>query len=239
VKNSLFDSIQNLRKVINEDGDMLPTEEVEVKPEITDEMVEELFNAIPDSAGLDKEQFKQGLQVELEHYDTANKEMTTIANIVVDHLKEIPTYYTYLSEMEAKAAEDAKASETPAEETPAEEAPVVTEEPVEGTTEGKIPAKPSEYSEKDIKTLMEDTIKYVPKGEYQTADAQGVLTGNTTILDVAIEGELIKEENGKKLIKLVKKSVDEPDIFILVDVPLESKAKEVKTDKTDKVENIK
>jgi hypothetical protein len=157
--------------------------------------------------------------------------MTTIANIAVDHLREIPTYYTYLSEMEAKAAEDAKASEAPAEKAPEAEAPVA-EEPVGGAMEGKIPTKPTEYSEKDMKTLMEDTLKYVPKGEYEVADAQGVLTGNKVTVDPAVEGEVIKEENGKKLIKLAKKN-DEPDVFILVTIPLESKAKEVKSDKTE------
>ena len=150
--NKLFENIAAISKVVNEDGDLGPEPQVEVKPEITPELVEEIYNAIGDDS-INKEQFGMGLQVELEHYDSVMKDMNTVASIVIDHLREIPNYYDYLGEMEAKAKEDMANTESPVEETPVvEETP---SEPVNATDEGKIPANPAEYTEKDIQTLFE------------------------------------------------------------------------------------
>ena len=45
-------------------------------------------------------QLKQGIEVEMEHAGTVGYDMDTIARIALDHLKEDPTYYTKLQEME-------------------------------------------------------------------------------------------------------------------------------------------
>ncbi len=57
----------------------------------------------------DLEQFRMGLEVELEHgvvdpvTNVTNDDLTMTAKIALAHLKEIPDYYTRLKKMEAEA----------------------------------------------------------------------------------------------------------------------------------------
>lgn len=58
---------------------------------------------------VDLEQFRRGLEVELEHgardpqTDISNDDMDVTGKIAWAHLKEIPDYYTRLDRMEAEA----------------------------------------------------------------------------------------------------------------------------------------
>lgn len=62
----------------------------------------------------DIEQFRMGLEVELEHgladpvTNITNNDLTMTAKIALAHIKEIPDYYTRLKKMEAEAKEDIK-----------------------------------------------------------------------------------------------------------------------------------
>lgn len=42
------------------------------------------------------DEFRKGFRVELEHSETVNNNMFTIARIALDHLEEDPEYYTKL-----------------------------------------------------------------------------------------------------------------------------------------------
>lgn len=71
---------------------------------------------IGDSVGVDwdevdLEQFRMGLEVEQEHAATVGCDQTTIAKIALDHLAELPDYYTRLKKMESHLKEDASDSE--------------------------------------------------------------------------------------------------------------------------------
>ncbi|MFI5211619.1 MAG: DUF5661 family protein [Ignavibacteria bacterium] len=63
----------------------------------------------------DLEQFKMGLEVELEHgivnpvTNVTNDDLTMTAKIALAHLCEIPDYYTRLKKMEAEAESEMKA----------------------------------------------------------------------------------------------------------------------------------
>lgn len=65
-----------------------------------------------DSAPFDVEQFRSGMDVELEHgaHDPATNvtddEPTVTAKIALAHLKEFPDYYTRLERMEEEAKRD-------------------------------------------------------------------------------------------------------------------------------------
>lgn len=50
----------------------------------------------------DFDQFRKGLEVELEHLNTVRGNIRTIGFIVLDHLKEHPRYYEYLSKAEER-----------------------------------------------------------------------------------------------------------------------------------------
>lgn len=52
---------------------------------------------------IDMRQFRRGLEVEAEHADTVGEDQFMVAQIAVDHLLEIPTYYTWLDAMEKQA----------------------------------------------------------------------------------------------------------------------------------------
>lgn len=58
---------------------------------------------------IDIEQFRMGLEVELEHgmvdpvTNVTNDDLTMTAKIALAHLKEIPDYYTRLKKMETEA----------------------------------------------------------------------------------------------------------------------------------------
>jgi hypothetical protein len=64
------------------------------------------------SSPFDVEQFRLGMDVELEHglhevlTNVTGDEPTVTGNIVLAHLKEFPDYYTRLARMEAEARRD-------------------------------------------------------------------------------------------------------------------------------------
>lgn len=64
-----------------------------------------------DWSQVDLEQFRMGLEVELEHgardpeTNVTNDDMTLTGKIALAHLKEFPDYYTRLAKMEAEADE--------------------------------------------------------------------------------------------------------------------------------------
>lgn len=64
----------------------------------------------------DIEQFRMGLEVELEHgmvdpvTNVTNDDLTLTAKIALAHIREIPDYYTRLKKMEIEAENDMKAS---------------------------------------------------------------------------------------------------------------------------------
>ena len=95
-------------------GEECPNEgddlEVPETVEVTDELVAEMIENIPELADFDREQVIRGLEVEQEHMDTIDSDMVKVAGIALDHLKEIPDYYTRLDamEQEAKAPEPAE-----------------------------------------------------------------------------------------------------------------------------------
>lgn len=55
-------------------------------------------------AGVDADEFSMGMQEEQEHADTVGHEQTIIRNIVLDHLREDPHYYTHLKEVHVDKA---------------------------------------------------------------------------------------------------------------------------------------
>ncbi|MHC4617168.1 MAG: DUF5661 family protein [Planctomycetota bacterium] len=48
-------------------------------------------------------EFRRGLEVEQEHWKTIRSSWLQVARIALDHLAEIPDYYTRLDAMEAQA----------------------------------------------------------------------------------------------------------------------------------------
>ncbi len=64
-----------------------------------------------DWESVDVEQFRRGLEVELEHgardpeTNVTNDDLTLTGKIALAHLKEFPDYYTRLDRMEAEADE--------------------------------------------------------------------------------------------------------------------------------------
>jgi len=149
-----------IKQVVAEDFNPM-ADEASALPEITPELVAELVEEL----GVSEEQkaaFEAGLSVEIEHAESVDNDMSIIGKIVLDHINEFPgkDYYAALALMEEELA---KEDEVAAEEGPAAEAPVV-DEPVAAeakvevkTEEGKIPADPAKYDEKDRKDLMEKT----------------------------------------------------------------------------------
>ena len=73
--------------------------------EVTDELVDRLMNELG-ANGVNREEFKKGLQDEQEHIKTLTSEggvsdpIVTVAKLALDHLKELPDYYTKLAAME-------------------------------------------------------------------------------------------------------------------------------------------
>ena len=69
-----------------------------------------------DSAPFDVEQFRMGMDVELEHgrhdpaTDVTGDDPVTTAKIALAHLNEFPDYYTRLEQMEEQAKRDHGAS---------------------------------------------------------------------------------------------------------------------------------
>jgi len=53
----------------------------------------------------DIEEFRMGLEVEMEHQDVTKGDPAMTGKIALAHLKELPDYYTKLKEMESEADE--------------------------------------------------------------------------------------------------------------------------------------
>jgi hypothetical protein len=126
-----------------------------VIPEITDELVAELTKVNPAIAEVDPIEFKEGLGVEVEHFEAVGGDMNIVAKIVLNHLNEFPGkgYYAALATMESGLKEEsatepiediaaAKGTEVPAEEVVEEPAvPAVDEKPVEEAKDKKALAQ--------------------------------------------------------------------------------------------------
>lgn len=74
----------------------------------TVKMTEKKAKYIGDKLGVDWslvdiKQFRRGLEVEQEHWDTTKGQWLTMAKIALDHLAEIPDYYSRLDKMELEA----------------------------------------------------------------------------------------------------------------------------------------
>jgi hypothetical protein len=87
-------------------------EEVAIVSSFTPEQAEELGRRIGidwDQARFDVEQFRRGLEVELEHgtrdqaTNVSDDDPLTTARIALAHLNEFPDYYTRLAVMEGEA----------------------------------------------------------------------------------------------------------------------------------------
>jgi len=211
-------------------------EEANLKPEITDELVSELLEKL-NVSDVDKEEFKKGLQVELEHWDTVGQDIEKVAQIALDHIKETPageSYYDALSQMEHEL------KETPAEEKVEPEVPVAPEAPVEekpvSMEEGKIPAKPAAYDASQIKALFENSVAL----EHLKTSIESViknLSGKKTITVSEIYNELEKADLAAGLVADV---VEQELTSAGVEVLDESKKKgEIKTKNPGKVEEVK
>lgn len=85
------------------------------RKDFTAEQALEIGNALGvDWSEFDVEQFRMGLNVELEHggqdpaTDVTGDDPTTTGRIALAHLNEFPDYYTRLARMERDAAEEKK-----------------------------------------------------------------------------------------------------------------------------------
>jgi hypothetical protein len=82
---------------------------------------------------VDPDQLQRGIEVEKEHVD--NEIMAS--KIAIDHLVEIPTYYSYLDEMESQAKQDMGQTE---ENQGSDEANQIPENKSDGTSKGWQPS---------------------------------------------------------------------------------------------------
>ena len=72
------------------------------RPEITPELVAQLVEENPELAEVDVEKLINGINVEMEHFETVGGDVGIIAKVAFDHMKEFPNvdYYAALAEME-------------------------------------------------------------------------------------------------------------------------------------------
>jgi 5-methylcytosine-specific restriction endonuclease McrA len=194
-KMTVHKMFESIRKSIYENEEVVPAE-ISEKPEITPELVDELI----EGTGIeDKEQFEKGLQEELEHYDSVNKDLNILASIVVDHLKETPNYYSIIEKALADAKEQPKeeVAEEPVAE-PVVEEPVVENKPIDSkvapaaiTSENKV--------KESVSSEIEDDPKYLDLSEKENVS---ILDAISSISDFAIVGSFNDEDNGFDYITL-------------------------------------
>ena len=151
-------------------------EEANLKPEITDELVSELLEKL-NVSDVDKEEFKKGLQVELEHWDTVGQDIEKVAQIALDHIKETPageSYYDALSQMEHEL------KETPAEEKVEPEVPVAPEAPVEekpvSMEESKLKENQGTSKEANLKPVFLRDLNKAMQAEF-SAEVKALTRG--------------------------------------------------------------
>jgi hypothetical protein len=180
-------------------------------PEITEELVDELYSKV-DNILITKDQFKKGLEVELEHFSSLGQDLTLVSNLVVDHLKESANYYTYLEEIKVRIKaehEEPKAEASDQDvETKAEGGSLFTKdellgEPISSApNEGKVPKKPTEVNDDTMKELLEKGKDlYIPKGVYNEVDESGNVLKKVSI-SRAVPCQLIRESETTKIIKV-------------------------------------
>ena len=100
------------------------------RPEITPELVAQLTEQMPELAEVDVNMLINGINVEMEHFDTVGGDVAIIAKVAFDHMKEFPNadYYAALAEMESGLSEPA------GEEVPSDVEPGMEPEEVETIT---------------------------------------------------------------------------------------------------------
>jgi hypothetical protein len=133
--------------------------------EVTDELVDEVAKDLEiDFAVVNRDQLKRGMEVEQEHISHF-EDPKDMANIALDHLKEIADYYTRLDAMEAQAKQEPQVPPAgePAPAEPSAEPPVAEESKKKDEKEKKEEIKDAKVpdlskSEEDIKmALLEAT----------------------------------------------------------------------------------
>ena len=79
------------------------------RPEITPELVASLVEQMPELAEVDINMLINGINVEMEHFETVGGDVAVIAKVAFDHMKEFPNvdYYAALAEMESGLSEPA------------------------------------------------------------------------------------------------------------------------------------
>ena len=86
------------------------------RPQITPELIAQLTEQLPELAEVDVEMLMKGMTVEMEHFETVGGDVSIIARITCDHIKEHPgaDYYAALEQMEAQLKEVPAEEEVPA-----------------------------------------------------------------------------------------------------------------------------
>lgn len=65
---------------------------------------DKFIDSLSSKAGVDPEQLRMGIQVEKEHETTlGTSDIRVLAKIAIDHLREVPDYYTKLKSVEQSA----------------------------------------------------------------------------------------------------------------------------------------
>ena len=77
------------------------------RPEITPELIAQLVEQNPELGEVEQEKLINGINVEMEHFETVGGDVAVIAKIAFDHMKEFPMadYYAALAQMESELAE--------------------------------------------------------------------------------------------------------------------------------------
>jgi len=85
------------------------------RPEITPELIASLVEQMPELAEVDVNMLINGINVEMEHFETVGGDVAIIAKVAFDHMKEFPNadYYAALAEMESGLSEPAPEEPAP------------------------------------------------------------------------------------------------------------------------------
>lgn len=77
------------------------------RPEITPELIASLVEQMPELGEVEQEKLINGINAEMEHFETVGGDIAIIAKVAFDHMKEFPNadYYAALAEMENQLRE--------------------------------------------------------------------------------------------------------------------------------------
>lgn len=147
--------------------------------DITDELVDQLAKELNiDFSVVDREEFKKGLEVEQEHSEVTGGDPKITAQIALDHLKEMPNYYTMLIAMEKGELEPAELSAEEAEECKKLAEGNLNEPPPALTAMAQEVGKPASKAEEYYKAAKEQRMKATGKTEKElTSDDYRYIMG--------------------------------------------------------------